>query len=439
MTAVIEDRQIGSLAARLARICTRADTDTWQLTDKELIADVVEVSRARASIDELFTRLVGAADERDLARLAGATSTATWLKNLTGMSRAEAHRFVKRSEAMSELVEDTRRAWAAGTITSETAATICEAIAKLPDWVGDDERAIAQTKLLEWASRYSQQDLQMMANRIIEHIDPDGAEEHLGKQLEAEEAKAWGRTELSMFKAGDGMTRGRFLLPIVQAGMLKAVLEGLASPRRNDPRIYDRDGEHCDAANGTLTHNQKLGRSFCELIEHLPAEAMPAHGGLAATITVEIDFEALKNGLGTALLSTGDEMSASQARRFACNAQLLPIVMDGKSKILDLGLSKRLHSRYQRVAIAKRDKGCVWKGCDRPPAWCEVHHPEWWSHGGPTDLNNGALFCSYHHHLLHNGEWDCRIAADGVPEVIPPGRIDPQQRPIRHYRFNAGP
>ena len=439
MTAVIEDRQTRSLAARLTRIATLSATDMWKLTDEELTADVVEVSRARASIDELFTRLVGLAEERDLARLAAARSTATWLKNVTGISRAEAHRVAKRSEAMSELVEDTRQAWAAGTITSEAAGTICEAIVKLPDWVGDEERAIAQTKLLEWASQYSHQDLQIMAHRIIEHIDPDGADEHLGKQLEAEEKKALGRTELTMFNAGDGMTRGRFLLPVVQAGMLKAVLEGLASPRRNDPRIYDRDGEHCDAANGTLTHNQKLGRAFCELIEHLPTEAMPQHGGLAATITVEIGLETLKNGLGTALLSTGDEMSASQARRFACNAQLLPIVFDGKSKILDLGLSKRLHSRYQRIAIAKRDKGCVWKGCDRPPSWCEVHHPQWWSRGGPTDLDNGALFCFYHHHLLHEGEWHARMAADGIIEVIGPKRIDPQQKPMRHNRFKAGP
>ena len=439
MTAVIEDLQTGSLAARLTRIATLSGTDMWKLTDEQLTSDLVEVFRVRASIDELCARFVGAAEDRDLARLAGATSTATWLKNVTGISRAEAHRVVKRSEAMSELVEDTRQAWAAGTITSEAAGTICEAIVKLPDWVGDEERAIAQTKLLEWASQYSHQDLQIMAHRIIEHIDPDGAEEHLGKQLEAEEKKAWGRTELTMFNAGDGMTRGRFLLPTVQAGMFRTALEGLASPRRNDPRIYDRDGEHCDAANGTLTHNQKLGRAFCELIEHLPADAMPQHGGLAATLTINLDYETLKQGIGTALLSTGDDMSASQARRFACNAQLLPTVLDGKSKTLDLGLSKRLHSRYQRIAIAKRDKGCVWKGCDRPPSWCEVHHPQWWSRGGPTDLDNGALFCFYHHHLLHEGEWHARMAADGIIEVIGPKRIDPQQKPMRHNRFKAGP
>ncbi|MGZ5407873.1 MAG: DUF222 domain-containing protein, partial [Aeromicrobium sp.] len=261
----------------------------------------------------------------------------------------------------------------------------------------------------------------------------------VGKQLDAEEKKAWNATELSMHNAGNGMMRGRFLLPVVQAGMFSTVLEGLASPRRNAPDIYDRDGEHSDAANGTLTHSQKLGRAFCELIEHLPSEAMPQHGGLAATMTINIDLDALRDGLGTALLSTGEDMSASQARRFACNANLIPIVLDGKSTILDQGMARRLYDRYQRIALAKRDKGCVWKGCDRPPSWTESHHLLHYSKNGPTDLHNGALFCFFHHHLLHEGEWEARMSTDGIVEVIPPKRIDPRQEPIRHSRFKAGP
>ncbi|MDQ3157351.1 MAG: HNH endonuclease, partial [Actinomycetota bacterium] len=63
------------------------------------------------------------------------------------------------------------------------------------------------------------------------------------------------------------------------------------------------------------------------------------------------------------------------------------------------------------------------------------HHLLWHSRGGPTDIDNGALFCFYHHHLLHNGEWDARMGADGIVEVIPPTRIDPKQQPIRHDRF----
>jgi len=439
VTTVIEDRQVGSLAARLAQISTLSGDVAWKLTDEQLTTDLVGVFRARASLDELSARLVAAAEDRDLPRLGGASSTIVWLANLTGVSRGEARKIVEPARDLGEMVEETRRAWAAGTVTTEQATIICRAVNTLPDWVGEVERKAAQAMLLEQATRFAADDLRRLSNRIIEVIDPDGAEEQLGKQLDAEEQKAWGNTELTMWSAGHGMTRGRFVLPDVQASMLRSVLERLASPRRNAPNIYDRDGEHSDAANGTLTHPQKLGRALCELIEHLPSEAMPQHGGLATTMTINIDLEALKAGLGTALLSTGDEMSAAQARRFACNASLIPMVLDGTSKILDLGMAKRLYDRYQRIALAKRDKGCVWKGCDRPTSWCESHHLTHWSQGGPTTLANGALFCFYHHHLLHNGEWGACMATDGIVEVIPPQRIDPQQRPLRHNRFRAPP
>ncbi len=44
------------------------------------------------------------------------------------------------------------------------------------------------------------------------------------------------------------------------------------------------------------------------------------------------------------------------------------------------------------------------------------------------------MVCPRHHHLAHQ-DWQIRIAADGIPEVIPPARIDPTRTPRRHHRF----
>lgn len=149
-----------------------------------------------------------------------------------------------------------------------------------------------------------------------------------------------------------------------------------------------------------------------------------------------IDHTKLRDGLGAATLDTGSDISAGEARRVACNAGLLPIVLAGDSKVLDLGQSRRPFDRYQRLALAQRDKGCVFPRCGRPAAWCEAHHLLEWARGGPTDVVNGCLLCSFHHHLIHAGDWQMRIGPDGIPEAIPPPWVDHARQPIRHTRFN---
>jgi predicted restriction endonuclease len=37
-----------------------------------------------------------------------------------------------------------------------------------------------------------------------------------------------------------------------------------------------------------------------------------------------------------------------------------------------------------------------------PAAMCEAHHLKPWSQGGRTDLADGVLLCSHHHHVIHD-------------------------------------
>jgi predicted restriction endonuclease len=37
-----------------------------------------------------------------------------------------------------------------------------------------------------------------------------------------------------------------------------------------------------------------------------------------------------------------------------------------------------------------------------PAAMCEAHHLQPWSQGGRTDLADGVLLCSHHHHVIHD-------------------------------------
>jgi hypothetical protein len=138
--------------------------------------------------------------------------------------------------------------------------------------------------------------------------------------------------------------------------------------------------------------------------------------------------------LGIGTLDTGERLAPAVVRRLACDAKLIPGVLDSSGQPLDLGRERRLFTGAVRRALALRDGGCSFPGCDRPPKWCEGHHVVPWEENGLTCLSNGCLLCARHHHLIHEGEWRVRIAADGRPEFIPPAWIDPQRRARRNHR-----
>lgn len=145
-------------------------------------------------------------------------------------------------------------------------------------------------------------------------------------------------------------------------------------------------------------------------------------------------------GGGWALLNWEFPITAEQARRLACDARMIPAVFGGNGELLDLGRATRTATAAQRRALALRDRGCSHPGCDRPARWCHVHHiVEWHAGNGPSDLNNMVLLCSAHHRLMHHSEWQIRIAADGLPESIPPAWLDPTQTPRRNRAHHIEP
>ncbi|WP_033296442.1 HNH endonuclease signature motif containing protein, partial [Amycolatopsis jejuensis] len=111
-------------------------------------------------------------------------------------------------------------------------------------------------------------------------------------------------------------------------------------------------------------------------------------------------------------------------RRLLCDAKIYPAVLGTNSQILDLGRSARTATPTQRRALAIRDRGCTFPGCDRGPKWTTPHHVRPWSEGGPTNLDDLASACERHHRLVHHSDWDITIT-DDIVHWIPPTILDP--------------
>lgn len=162
-----------------------------------------------------------------------------------------------------------------------------------------------------------------------------------------------------------------------------------------------------------LPYPVRLGQALCALLEHLDPTRFPIHGGDATTVVVQVDLETLRTGLGTATLPDGAPISAGAVRRMACTAGIIPAVLGGKSQVLDLGRSRRLFNPAQRLALSLRDRSCRAEGCDIPARWCEAHHRRPWSEGGRTDLRDGELLCTHHHHRIHDPAYHHERLPDG--------------------------
>ena len=147
---------------------------------------------------------------------------------------------------------------------------------------------------------------------------------------------------------------------------------------------------------------EAMGRAFCELIERYPVDQLPKTGGTNATVVVTIDLDVLLGRLERAgVLDTGERISPALARRLACEAGIIPVVLDGNSPPLDLGRRRRLFTDYQRIAMQVRDGGCAAEGCDRTTG-LHAHHKTRWADGGNTDLAEGISLCHWHHNRAHD-------------------------------------
>ena len=389
-----------------------ADAPAWSMTPQEQRETALLLDRLESRLSELGMRVLVAADRNEVGADSGATSTAAWLADATRQARARCARQVRLGLELDGSFSRTRQALATGQVNRDQARVIVDAVNLLTDEYDDlppGARERAEEHLLDLAQEFDAVTLRQMGKRLFEVVCPEAADQAEGDRLAKEEERARRVASLSTRDNGDGTVDGRFRLPVLHAELLKKALEALTAPRRLGAGRFDpRTGKKLD-------YRTLLGHGLMELLEsHLAVDRLPGHGGSPFTLVVTMGVDALMSGIGAASLDTGGRISAGEARRLACRAGIIPVVLDGSSVPLDMGREQRLFTKYQRIALAEQYGGCAAANCDRPPAWTEAHHPEPWAKGGRTDLHNGLPLCPPHHHMAdHPESWTMRRLPSG--------------------------
>jgi hypothetical protein len=294
------------------------------------------------------------------------------------------------------------------------------------------------------------------AERSAEQVDA-----HENSSTKSEEDAAWEKARFTWHHKGDGTTSGHFTVPTFAGSVLIKAIQQIASPRRfaqqaakqaKAGRAHAGQAARVDgagrgahtgqadptgAARATPTDTDlrdqmredvqeqvwrsftdsgdwanRYGRALVELLEHLPTDQVS--GKVAATIVVTLDHRTLLDQLAqkVAATDTGEPISASEARRLACNAGIVPAMLGGPSLPLDLGRQERFFTEHQRVALATRYDTCAAQGCDRPYAWAELHHEDPWHTGGSTDLDRAVPLCGHHHRRAHDPRYRHTVSTD---------------------------
>ncbi len=387
-----------------AELKETADVAVEFMRPEDKQAALLRMTRLESQLSSLRLRLMAASD--DVARDQGARDVAALVTHHTRTDAGTNRRDLALAEALDRRWGQVADALGAGDLNVAQAVVITRALDDLPrPRIAPEVLAEAEAHLVAEAAHHGPRELRVLGRKILEVVAPEDYEDEEGRRLEAEERRARERTSLSSKSLGDGTTRFVIRVPDAVAARLRTYLEAFTSPR------HDRPGGG-EAAR--IPAFRRMGAAFCSFLEAADPRRLPAHGGDATTVIVTISLEDLQKELAAAGLATGDRISASEVRRLACTAEIIPAVLGEKSEVLDLGRGSRFFKPAQRKAMIIRDQECRAEGCTIPAAWCEGHH--WklpWARGGRTDLDDGVLLCPWHHHRAHDPTYDLSRLANG--------------------------
>jgi len=162
-------------------------------------------------------------------------------------------------------------------------------------------------------------------------------------------------------------------------------------------QLLTEEGEPTSFAARDFDALMALGRQ--ELTEACPAKPL-------VIVHAEADALALE-GIGRAELARlGIPLSSEIARRLACDCSW-QLVAEGPGGPIGVGRRCRSIPPWLERMVWKRDLGCRFPGCGMRLG-VQCHHIVHWADGGPTNLDNLALLCWMHHHLVHEGGWQIR-------------------------------
>ena len=362
----------------------RADDLSGQ-PDARVEEDFAELQRVVEIAERERLRRLAEIERRGIFGRDGHLSAASWLASSFKVGWGTAKEQVRTARGLEDMPE-TSKALDAGELSLSAAKVLMQAREADPDAFSRCE-----PELVEAARIHRVSDLQRVAShwrQAVERDHADGGEDRLRRMRRLHASRTFG-----------GMVRidgdldpetGEALFASMRAVMDAEARSGDEDTRTPAQRRADALGEICrqwlDRANRPQVAGERPHITLTVGVETLRELR-------ASAAAVEADAKAELDQAGP--------VPPEVARRLACDASILRVVMAGPSEPLDVGRRTPVVSPALRRAVIVRDRHCRFPGCDRPATWCDAHHVVHWADGGATALGNMILLCRRHHRMLH--------------------------------------
>lgn len=370
--------------------------DVSSMTRPQLCDVASAVAVARSALDALEARVALAVDRLD-DRGPGAAAT---MRAATKCSQREADRRARRAAALDTL-PSAAEALRLGEIGAEHVDNLARAAEKT------SPEAVEASGLLGLARSRPADVMGKDARDWTRRNQSDDDAAATAKRQRA-------NRRCAVFVGDDGMVVFHAELDPTAGGRAHAGLNALYD------RLLRDDGGR-GAADAIRTPEQRRADAFELLLSG------GASGSASGSDTNDARPPAVRNQLvvlahadGTAEIPGLGPIPSYELDRLACVSDLFGLVFSGSGVPLWHGRAKRLATDDQWRALIARDGGCVI--CAAAAARCEAHHVVFWEGParGPTDIENLALVCRHHHHLIH--EQGLRLVCDGAGRwrLVPP-------------------
>ncbi|MDQ2846159.1 MAG: HNH endonuclease [Actinomycetota bacterium] len=380
------------LVAATAAALKQLPAIAHQTANAELVSIVGEFDELAALGTAGVVTMTAEAEQRGVIAASQCASTAAWVRDAawhlqTGGSVvvAKCVTILRRHDlaVLADAIQTTD-------FTPTVAATIAAEFDKISPDLADGAGPVVLDKMIGMGADHGPRSVKQLRQLLLAQYGLDGA-------FQDEQDSKHRCVEQSAGTEDNGVFHYELTLDAEGGAVLEAAIGPMSKPQPEP-----------DGTPDLRPVGRRRGEALIEVCRRATAAGGQVPAAVKAALYVTMTLNELRNAIGAATtvgsVDAGALLAPETARKLACDASIIPIVLGSDSEILDEGRAQRLFTAPQLKALWLRDKHCTFPGCEAPAHWGDAHHLKHGIDGGPTDLDNGALLCGRHHTIVHRDQ-----------------------------------